>query len=256
MSRHLITRRTKSGYLSTVKGSRMIKPIKKVRLSDSVLDAIKKMIVEHKYTPGDKFYSENELSKQLQVSRSSVREAIKILEATGHVTVRHGKGIFIADFTSEKFEPFVNWLQSNEQHIFDHFEVRLIIEPKAAAFAAKKADAEDIRKMEKVLAQFTLHTEQRNITEIIKCDRDFHRRLAAATKNSTLHVLMKAVTTSLPDGWISSLHTPGRIEKTIHEHIAILEAVKNGDKDMAEEAMTGHLENALSDIRSHMKGLL
>lgn len=229
-----------------------MKPIKKIRLSDSVINAIKKKVAENNFKPGDKFYSENELSKLLEVSRSSIREAIRILEATGYVTVRHGKGIFIADFDSQKFEPFVNWLKSNEQHILDHFEVRLIIEPKAAALAAEKADAEDIRKMEEALAQFDLFAERKDNTEIIKWDRKFHRWLAGSTKNSTLHVLMKSVTTSLPDGWISSLHTPGRIEKTTHEHRDILEAIKNRDKNSAEKAMARHLENALSDIRSHM----
>ena len=114
-----------------------MKPIKRVRLSDSVIEAIKKKIAKDNFAPGDKFYSENQLTKQLQVSRSSIREAIRILEATGYVTVRQGKGIFVADFDAPNFEPFVNWLRSNEQHIFDHFEVRLIIEPKAAAFAAQ-----------------------------------------------------------------------------------------------------------------------
>ncbi len=229
-----------------------MKPIKKIRLSDSVINAIKKKVAENNFKPGDKFYSENELSKLLEVSRSSIREAIRILEATGYVTVRHGKGIFIADFDSQRFEPFVNWLKSNEQHILDHFEVRLIIEPKAAALAAEKADAEDIRKMEEALAQFDLFAERKDNTEIIKWDRKFHRWLAGSTKNSTLHVLMKSVTTSLPNGWISSLHTPGRIEKTTHEHRDILEAIKNRDKNSAEKAMARHLENALSDIRSHM----
>lgn len=232
-----------------------MEPIKKVRLSDSVIDAIKKKIAEGNFAPGEKFYSENELTKHLQVSRSSVREAIRILEATGYVTVRQGKGIFITDFNSQNFAPFVKWLRSNEQNILDHFEVRLIIEPKAAAFAAGKADAGDILKMEEVLAQFNQHAESKNNTEIIKSDRKFHRLLAGSTKNSTLYVLMKSVTTSLPDGWISSLHTPGRIEKTINEHGAILEAIKNKDKDGAEKAMTRHLENALSDIRLHMNSL-
>lgn len=229
-----------------------MEPIKKVRLSDSVIEAIKKKIAEGNFVPGDKFYSENKLANQLQVSRSSIREAIRILEATGYVTVRQGKGIFVTDFESQRFEPFVNWLRSNEQNILDHFEVRLIIEPKAAAFAAQKADAEDVRQMEDALNRFAKHAESKNTTEVIKCDRDFHRCLAGSTKNSTLHVLMKSVTTSLPDGWISSLHTPGRIEKTIGEHSAILEAIKNRDKDGAEKAMTRHLENALSDIRSYM----
>lgn len=233
-----------------------MKPIRKIRLSESVIDVIKEMIVEGNFAPGDKFYSENELTKKLQVSRSSIREAFRILEVTGQVSVRQGKGVFIADFNEKKFEPFIHWLKSNEQAIIDNFEVRLIIEPKAAAYAAEKADAGDILKLEEALAHFEFHARSSNTAEVIKRDRDFHRWLAGATKNATLHILMKSMTTSLPNGWISSLHTPGRIEKTIHEHKAILDAVKNRDRDGAERAMTVHLENALDDIRSHMHGPL
>ncbi len=231
-------------------------PIRKIRLSETVIDVIKGMIAEDNFAPGDKFYSENELTKRLQVSRSSVREAIRILEVTGQVWVKQGKGIFIADATEKKFEPFISWLKSNEGSIIDNFEVRLIIEPKTAAFAAEKADSRDILKMEEALAHFAFHAENRNTMEIIKRDRDFHRWLAGATKNATLHSLMKSMTISLPNGWISSLHTPGRIEKTIREHKTILDAVTNRDKEGAEFAMTTHLENALADIRAHMHGKL
>lgn len=233
-----------------------MKQIKKIRLSDSVIDAIKEMIQEEQFEPGDKFYSENELTQQLGVSRSSIREAVRSLEVTGQVTVRHGKGIFIVDTNFQKFKPFVNWLKTNEDSIVDNFEVRLIIEPKAAAFAAEKADFNDIRKLEEALAKFSGFAEAGKATEIIKCDRDFHQWLAAATKNATLCALMKSMTTSMPNGWISSLHTPGRIEKTIHEHRAILDAVKNRDKKGAEKAMVLHLEHALTDIRLHMTGNL
>jgi len=229
-----------------------LKPIKRIRLSESIIKAIKEMIVEDKFEPGDKFYSENELTKKLQVSRASVREAIRILEVTGQVTVKHGKGVYITDGNADKFQPFINWLRTHEHSITDIFEVNLIIEPKAAAYAAKKADSDDIRKIEEICTQFEFYAKSNNTAEMINYDRDFHRWLAKATKNSTLHALVESMTTSFPDGGISSLHTPGRIEKTIHEHRAILKAVKNRDKEGAEQTMIVHLENALYDIISHM----
>ena len=187
--------------------------IKKVRLSDSVIRAIKEMIAEEEFKPGDKFYSENELTKQLGVSRSSIREAVKILETTGFVSVSQGKGIFITDRQGLRFKEFSTWLKNNEQAIRDNFEVRMILESKVARYAAEKADAEDIRKLEEAHAAFIKFSRESNTEEAIVCDGRFHRRLAAATKNKTLHVLMKAITTKLPTGWISSLYTPGRLEK-------------------------------------------
>ncbi len=229
-----------------------MKPIKRVRLSESVIAAVKEMIAEEGFKPDDKFYSENELTKKLQVSRSSVREALRMLEVTGQVSVKQGKGIFILDASGEQFKTFSTWLKNNEQSIKDNFEVRLIIEPKAAGRAAENSDVDDIEQMEKVCSQFARFNKDKNIEEVIQCDRRFHRILAGATKNITLHVLMKSMTAELPNGWISSLYTPGRIEKTIDEHGDILEAIKTRDKTGAENAMTRHLINALHDINKQI----
>jgi len=231
-----------------------MEPIKKVRLSERVIVAIKEMIVEEKFEPGDKFYSENELTQKLHVSRSSIREAVRILEATGQVNVQHGKGIFIADSLQQEMEGFTQWLKTNESSILDHFDVRLIIDPKAAAYAAKNADTDDVRKMEDVCCDFADQVEGENTAAIIKCDEEFHMLLAKSTKNKTLHFLMKTMTKSLPEGWISSLHIPGRAQKTISEHRSIIEAIKDGDSVKAEHAMMDHLNNALHDIRASING--
>ena len=229
-----------------------MKPIRRIRLSESIIKAIKEMIVEDNFEPGDKFYSENELTKKLQVSRASVREAIRILEVTGQVIVKQGKGVYITNTDAEKLQPFINWLKANEHSITDIFEVNLIIEPKVAAHAAQKADSDDILKMEEICTQFELHAKSKNTADTIQCDRDFHAQLAKATKNSTLHLLVESMATSFSNGGISSLYTPGRTEKAIREHRAIVKAVINRDKEGAEQAMTRHLENALSAIKEHM----
>jgi len=229
-----------------------MEPIKKVRLSERVIEAIREMIVEDNFNPGDKFYSENELTKKLEVSRSSIREAVRILEATGLVTVQHGKGIFISDSMKQEMEAFSSWLKNNETALIEHFDVRLIIDPKAAAAAAENADENDILHMEEVCNDFLLKTKENNTAGLVKCDEEFHRLLAKSTKNKTLYFVMKTMTNSLSEGWISSLHVPGRIEKTVGEHKAILEAIKRGDPKGAEQAMIEHLNKAIADIKDSM----
>src|SRR6056297_3324532 len=229
-----------------------MEPIKKVRLSERVIEAIREMIVEDNFNPGDKFYSENELTKKLEVSRSSIREAVRILEATGLVTVQHGKGIFISDSMKQEMEAFSSWLKNNETALIEHFDVRLIIDPKAAAASARNADYNDIEKMEEVCRDFYHQTKEKNTAGLIKCDEEFHRLLAKSTKNKTLYFVMKTMTNSLSEGWISSLHVPGRTEKTVDEHKAILDAIVQGDPKSAEKAMIEHLNKAVADIRSSM----
>lgn len=223
-------------------------PVKKVRLSDSVIEAVKEMIAGEGFKPGDKFYSEHELTRRLQVSRSSVREALRILEATGQVSVKQGKGIFLADGPGLKLIEFSTWLKDHEQTIRDTFEVRLIIEPRAAGYAAEKASTGDIAKMDEALVHFENTYRDGRIEEAIIWDGKFHRGLAGATRNKTLHMLMKSMIANMPAGWVSCLFTPGRIDQTIGEHREIFEAVRNKDKIGAENAMTRHLLNALHDI--------
>ncbi len=227
-----------------------VTPIKKVRLSDSIIDAIREMISREGFKPGDKFYSEKQLTQKLEVSRSSIREALRMLEVSGQVSVRQGKGIFIMDPPEQQLHSFSTWLQDNEQDLLDHFEVRLMLEPKAAWHATLKATPEEVGKLDAICSAFARNVEKNDLAASIQDDRDFHRVLARATKNTTLHFVMKCMATSLPDGWISSLHTPGRMRKTIHEHGAILDAVKSCNPEEAKEAMINHLKNAIEDIRA------
>lgn len=224
--------------------------IKKTKLSESVINAIKEMIAQGDYAPGDKFHSEHQLAKELGVSRSSIREAMRILEVTGQVTVLQGKGIFIADPGAQAMNSFAAWLKANCQSIMDHFEVRLIMEPMAAGKAAQMGTPQDLQAMEQALKEFDEHAAENDIPATIQCDREFHRLLSKATQNETLHYLMQCMTTSLPDGWITSLFTPGRIEKTKREHHRIIEAIRRKSPEQAREEMAAHLENAIRDIKA------
>ena len=231
-------------------------PIKKVRLSEQIMDVIKQMISEDGFVPGDKFYSENQLTEKLHVSRSSVREAVRILEVTGFVTVRHGKGIYICETADSEFMAFTGWMRNNEAALIEHFEIRLLIDPKAAAYAALNAESEDIKRMEDACEEFVKNFKTGNIPGLIEADERFHRILAKSTKNRTLYMVMKAMTDSLTEGWISSLHVPGRVKKTIIEHKAVLQAIKDKDSGAAETAMIYHINNALLDIKASIKGTL
>jgi len=224
--------------------------IVKVRLSDQIVQEIKKIISQKNLMPGDKFYSENELTALLHVSRSSVREAVRLLEVTGQVTVQHGKGIFVSDPGHLVHEAFGTWLRENEASVSEHFEIRLIIDPKAAAYAAAKADPADIAKLDAICGQFGAMADTGTPADMIKLDEQFHLQLAKSTKNRTLYMMMKTMTQSLPEGWISSLHVPGRIGKTVNEHQAVVNAIKSGNSRLAEQLMSEHLANALEDIHS------
>lgn len=227
-----------------------MRPVRKARLSEGVVDAIRKMIAADGFAPGDKFYSENELTVKLEVGRSSIREAVRILEVTGQLSVSHGKGIFVGDADTHPFEGFVDWLKDNDRSLQEHFEVRLIIEPETARLAALAATPDDVALLEKAHAEFLRNVRLGLTAETIECDREFHRILAKASGNTVLSALTKSMVTSMLDDWISSFHTPGRMEKTVGEHGGILEAIKARDAEAARDGMAAHLRNAIRDIKA------
>ncbi|MCX7786325.1 MAG: FadR family transcriptional regulator [Spirochaetes bacterium] len=231
----------------------MIQPLRTERLSERVSEVLKSLIHEEGFKPGDKFYSENQLIARLKVSRSSIREAVRILEATGWVTVQHGKGIFIARQPLHGFEAFKQWLKNNKKDILENFEVRLLIDPKAAYYAALRGSEQDLILLTHLCEEYSAKASTATVEQMIKLDEQFHASIAKATKNRTLSVLMKTMTTVLFEGWISSLHIPGRIQSTIEEHRRVLEAILKRDPQGAEQAMRDHLTRALQDIQSSME---
>ncbi len=224
----------------------------KRRLSEMAADEIRRLIKEAGFRPGDKIYSENDLTKRLDVSRSSVREAIRILEVTGLVTVRHGKGVFLNDRQADRFEPFRKWIGEHEDSLFEQFEVRLLIEPEAAALAASKAEKKEITEMRGVLAAFVEAAEAGDVDTAVQRDSEFHTLVAQATRNRTIHVLMSTFGQRLTEGWVTSLHIPGRMNKTIAEHGRILTAIEERNPEVARKQMRRHLTKARNEIRSYL----
>lgn len=229
------------------KGHNM-KTFKKEKISEQVSEEIKKLIHDEHFQPGDVFFSEHELCNRLGVSRSSIREALRSLEATGWVTVKQGKGTFVASSDIHENEGFIKWLRVNRESVEEHFEVRLMLDPKAAEYAGRNAVEADIKELDYLCAEFRETAKRGDIPALISIDEQFHYAIAKSTKNKTLSLLMKTMAKSLPVGWISSLHVPGRIEKTITEHSAIVDAIRHHDPQQAEKLMIQHLVNAKNEI--------
>jgi GntR family transcriptional regulator, transcriptional repressor for pyruvate dehydrogenase complex len=228
--------------------------LKKERVSMMVTDVIKEIIKTEGLKNGDKFYSENQLSKRLEVSRSSIREAIRMLEVTGWVKVYQGKGVFVSEPTKEDI-PIKKWAVDNTDLLREHFEVRLLIEPHTAALAAQKADEKDLKAIQDTYFAFCSFVREGNVTKAVSSDGSFHMQIAKASRNRTLSILMKTMAETLNEGWYTSLNIPGRLEHTIEEHGAILEALKKGRSNEASQLMERHLRNALDDIQKHIGNL-
>lgn len=228
----------------------MLEPIAKSRLSEVAVERIKTYIVDQDLQPGHQLPAERQLSESLGISRNSVREALRVLEMMGMIEVKPGSGIYVKDFSDNLSLSLNVRLPQNWETLQEHFDVRLLLEPRAAALAAERATPEIIAAMHEQLEHFQTCMDVEDLTGIIVADREFHRLIAQATQHKTLSILMDTMTHYLNEGWRGTLPLPGRAKKTIAEHLRVFEAIQNHDPAAAKQAMQTHLANAMQDLEA------
>lgn len=227
----------------------MLKPIKKKRVSDLAVEQITRWLSSQQWKPGESLPSERRLMEQLGISRVAVREALRVLEVMGLVEVKPGKGIFVTQPDHSIFGPLEKWLSDHQEALLEHFEVRMLIEPNAAAFCAQRASKDQIRAMNKALEKFKEANTRKDLVGMIRADTQLHQLIAVATGNRTLAILMDTFTSSLLEGWKASLRVEGRGNKTVIEHGAIVEAIERGDSEKARTGMKEHLSSAVRELK-------
>jgi len=225
-----------------------LQPITKTRLSEAAIEQIKDLIVSEDLEPGAKLPSERDLVEALGVGRSSIREALRILEIMGLVEVLPGKGAFVKALTGDLFIPLSELLTTQKESLQHHFEARMVLEPAAAALAAKRAPAKEVVRLRKNMEAFEENLDQENLVGLIRTDIEFHRLVANATENRTIAVLMNTITRHDFHGWKAALRTSKRPQKTVAEHKRIIEAIATGDEKKARSAMRSHLLAAQRNI--------
>ncbi|MDP4090162.1 MAG: FadR/GntR family transcriptional regulator [Bacillota bacterium] len=219
-------------------------PKKEKILAESVADDILAMItIDKRFATGDKLPNENELSSELGISRTTLREAIRILVAHNVLEIRRGKGTFIAD-NNDLNESFGLGVLSNVRlNLKDLYEIRLIFEPKIAYYAAKRGTDKEIERIihyGKLEEGMILKQEDR--TEV---EQAFHNSIATASHNEFINKLMPIIYNAINKGVILSNDNPVMIQDTINDHRMIMDFISSRDALGAETAMKLHIIHAM-----------
>ncbi|WP_036372533.1 FadR/GntR family transcriptional regulator [Neomoorella thermoacetica] len=235
---------------------RLFQPINRNPKSvyNRVVDEIKKSIFEGKMSPGDRLPAERELAEMLGVSRTSVREALKMLAAEGLVSIRHGQGAFISEQDPDEYlKRFASHLPVNRETVLDLFEVREVLEPQAARWVAERGTQGDIQE----LASMVITTKEQlgrlrsgRLSLLAGHDSNFHYRLAQAAGNIVLVRLMHSLLGLLADSRSRSLAIPGRGERSVDEHYEIVQALLHRDANGAAAAMLRHLKDVREQVEA------
>ncbi len=211
-------------------------------LSETVAEEIISMITaEHLYRQGDKLPNENELSLQMGVSRTTLREAIRILAARQVVEIRRGKGTFVKNTAAEGVD--LKSLNAFPADMKDLYEMRLIFEPQTAYFAAKRATD---RELERILYYGRLEEElilqKQDRTE---AEQAFHKAIARATHNEFMNRLMPILYRAIDQGVPLSDPNEEMVQNTLQDHHMIMEFLANRDAKGAKIAMQLHIIHAM-----------
>ncbi len=208
--------------------------------SDSATEKLTAYIREKSLNPGDKLPNEYELSKLLEVSRSTLREAIKALSGRNILEVRRGVGTFVADVPGFVNDPWgVDFFQSEIETARQLLDIRLFIEPELAALAAKNATFEELEE----IMRSCICTENEIFAgkQHYNVDAAFHIAIAKASHNAIAFSIMRQVFFhSIPKQ--TKLSNNSLLKETISTHSRIAENIAAGKAELAREAMYKHLE--------------
>ncbi len=215
----------------------------KVRLVDRVVNEIQGLIVGGQLKPGAKLPPERELADKLGVSRTVIREAVRILVAKGLLETKPGVGTIVRHVTRDQIVEPLNLLVQirNGGVSFEELhQVRSILEVEIAGLAASQATEADIAELEQLVA--AMEATQNDTDVFAARDTDFHQALARMTYNPLLGLLLGVIRDLLEDyiALVTRHIDPAR--HVLPYHRQILERVAAKDVEGARQAMRAHLK--------------
>jgi len=233
------------------------KPIKEKKIYEEIVDQINRLMAEGKLNPGDKLPSERELAERLQVSRASVREAIKSLEMMAFVETRTGEGTFVrCNNSGEIIPPLAMFLAVEKSSIFDMFELRRIFETATARMAAERASEDEIARIYYNYQKMEESISFNDSTKGEEYDTLFHYSIAEATRNSLLIRLYRTIfeefarAISTARGQLYTYKDNPQI--ILDQHKTIYEAIRRHNPWKASQAMLEHVTYAEEELSRSM----
>lgn len=203
-----------------------------------VFNTLENAILDGKYPDGASM-NELKISQELNVSRTPVREALMQLELEGLVKNIPNKGAVV--------------IGVSEQDIEDIYAIRIRIEGFASRLSAENINEDELKALEKIADLQEFYLIKNDIEQIWKLDSDFHKIIYDSSRSRPLRYMLSNFHNYIKHARDISFNAEGRATKSVAEHRAILEAIRSGNADLAEELTAKHIENAKANLYELMK---
>jgi len=215
--------------------------LERTNLSQQIADHIEQVILSSPTSRmNEKLPGEMKLAAQYNVSRPVVREALKLLQERGLITLKNGVGAIITRPENATVRDAVNRIMQVDQISTDELtQMRQILELSSVELAVENLTDEHLKKMEQNVERFSDKTLP--LKERVKLDEQFHQLIAQASGNDLLCLFVGVLTSLLRDYMGKGVLIEGGIQDGITRHRQILDAIKARDKQAAHHAMAEHL---------------
>lgn len=212
-------------------------PASDASLRNKVFKHIKSQIINGAYGPGDTLL-ESKLADELGVSRTPIREAIRLLEMEGLVETTAKKGAVV--------------LGISPQDVEDIYAIRQLVEGLAARWAAERLTPAELKELQKIYELMEFYAHKHDIEEIAELDNKFHQLIYEVAGSKILYLTLRNLHQYVQMARLKSLSMENRLPHTLAEHHAILEAFQAKDPVAAEQALSAHVRNAYINIHEQI----
>ncbi|UFU00439.1 FadR family transcriptional regulator [Radiobacillus kanasensis] len=226
-----------------------MRALKKPRLSERAAEEIKQYIKQEQLQKRDRLPSVSELIDALGIGRSTLREALQLLESQGTLEILNGKGTFVRD--TNPYQIQTSFDITNEKHfLLEALEVRSALEGKAVELAAKYATEEEIEKMEYYLQEYVRFLKLDDRDNANHSDSMFHQMIYDASKNELLKSIIESVWDSFHEFWNEPFGKQDIFDQSYPHHETLLLAIQNKEPIQAQQAFTKIMHSVRTSIEN------
>ncbi|MDY0362699.1 MAG: FadR/GntR family transcriptional regulator [Desulforegulaceae bacterium] len=218
------------------------------KIYEKIASEIESLISSKILKPGDKIPAERKLAKDFNVSRNTIREAVKILAEKQAVFTKTGSGTFVSQNAAQTISKALeDSFGKRKKRLNEIIELRQIIEPGTAALAAEKITQKQIEKLVEIIQE----QEKNSGSKLTfgKLDELFHKTIAKASSNSVILSLYDKFTDIISETRVENLISSERIKNSIILHKKLLDAIKNKDSKKAFELMEEHMKEIKESLK-------
>ena len=226
----------------------MYEPIERRKVYELIAEQLLSQISERRLQPGDVVPPERELTKLYRAGRSSVREALRMLESRGLIEPIGNGSFVVAGYTNPLNNSLRLLMSLDEASMHDIYELRRIVECEAAALAAERRADEHIERMDSAIEEMRQGLIAESGERYIDGDLRFHLVIAEATNNRLILHSMGALREVIRRALISIFLIPQSPERSLEQHKAIRAAIADGNPERARAEMRDHLVRVEADV--------